>query len=181
MKRWITALCILFFPAFASAEIERYSHICKNGICLYWWPKLSAVQGWHQELESSYANSANIQVPDGSTFSNAETVIYAKALYKPRTPETQSVEMLIKDDKETFLSHDPNLIITEAESIKTSDGRLLKSYNFFPKIKGNWEQVSYGEEGEYYLIFTISSRTREGLQKSLETYRQFIRECREKP
>jgi hypothetical protein len=181
MRRWIPALCIFVLPAFAHAEIERYSQICTNGICLYWWPKLASVQGWHQELASCYANSANIQVPDGFTFANAETVIYAKALYKPRTPETKSIEMLIKDDKETFLSRDPGLVINEVEPIKAHDGQLLKSYSFFPKRKGNWEQVAYGEEGDYYLLFTISSRTQEGFLKNLETFKQFMREYREKP
>ncbi len=181
MRRWIPVLCIIMIPVFANAEIEKYSRICKSGICLYWWPKLASVQGWHQELASCYATSANIQVPDGFTFANAETVIYAKALYKPRTPATKSVEMLIQDDKETFLSHDPSLVITEAEPIKTHDGQVLKSYSFFPGSKGNWEQVAYGEEGDYYLLFTISSRTREGFQKGLETFKQFIREYRETP
>jgi hypothetical protein len=181
MKRWIIAFCIFLFPAFVSAEIEKFSRICEKGICFYWWPKLAFVKGWHQELDSNYAISANVQIPDGFTFSNADTVIYAKALYKPRTPETKSLEMLIKDDKETFLSRDPSIVITEAEPLETGDGKLLKSYTFFPKDKGNWEQVCYGEESDFYLIFTISSRTQEGFNKAAEIYKQYIGQYAEKP
>lgn len=181
MKRWIIAFCIFLTPVFVNAEIEKLSRICETGICLYWWPKLASIKGWHQERESSYAISANVQVPDGFTFSNAETVIYAKALYKPRMPETKSLEMLIKDDKETFLSRDPISVITEAAPLETGDGKLLKSYTFLPKGKGNWEQVCYGEESDFYLIFTISSRTKDGFDKTLEVFKQYIRQYEEKP
>jgi hypothetical protein len=181
MKRWIVALCIFLFPVLANAEIEKFSRICEKGICFYWWPKLASVKGWHQELESNYAISANVQVPNGFTFSNAETVIYAKALYKLRTPETKSLEMLIKDDKDTFISRDPGIVITEAEPLETKDGKLFKSYTFFPRSKGNWEQVCYGEESDFYLIFTISSRTQEGFNKTVDAFKQYIKQYEEKP
>jgi hypothetical protein len=172
MRRFAIALCILLLlPAFVKAEIEKVGEICEAGICLYWWPRLSPAKGWHHERGPSYANSANIQVPNGFTFSNAETVIYAKALYKPRVPDTTSLEILIRSDKDEFISRDPSIVVSEVESLKTGDGKSLKSFTFFPKSKGNWEQVSYGEEGDFYLIFTISSRTREGFTKGLEVYK----------
>jgi hypothetical protein len=181
MRRWVIVLCVLLSPVIVNAEIEKLSRVCDSGICLYWWPKLTSERGWHQERESSYAISANIQVPDGSAFSNAETVIYASALYKPRMPETISLEMLINDDKNKFLSHDPGIVITEVASLETGDGRLFKSYTFFPRKTGNWEQVSYGEEGEFYLIFAISSRTQEGFFKTLEIYKRYISRYKENP
>ena len=181
MRRWIIVFCILLSPVIVNAEIEKLSRGCNSGFCLYWWPKLTSVKGWHQERESSYANSANIQVPDGSTFSDAETVIYASALYKPRVPETTSLEMLLNNDKNKFLSHDPGMVITEVAPLETGDGKLLKSYTFFPQKKGDWEQVSYGEEGDFFLIFTISSRTQEGFAKTLEIYRQYISQYKENP
>jgi len=182
MSRSIIVLCILLLlPAFAVAEIEKVGEICKTGICLYWWPKLLSAKGWHHERGPSYANSANIQVPDGFTFSDAETVIYAKALYKPRIPETKSLEKLIKNDSDEFISRDPGVTVTEVEPLKTGDGKSLKSFTFFPKYKGNWERVSYGEESDFYLIFTISSRTKEGFDKSSEIYKQYISNYKEKP
>ncbi len=175
MKRLFVISGILFLiPLISVAEIEKIARPCEKGICLAWWPKLVPAKGWHQESDPSFANGVNIQVPDGFTFSNAETVIYAKASYKPRIPETTSLEMFIKDDKDEFLAHDPSVSVVEVQPLKTADGKILRSYTFLPKEKGNWEEVSYGEEGEYYLIFTISSRSHSGFLKSLTVYEQYI-------
>jgi hypothetical protein len=160
-------------------EIEKVGQTCEKGICLAWWPKLEAPKGWHQERGPSLENGVNVQVPDGFTFSNAETVIYAKAEYKPRIPKTTSLDAFIKDDKDDFLKNDPSTAITKVSPLKTKDGKALESYTFFPKDKGNWEQVSYGEEGDFYLIFTISSRSRTGFTDSLPVYEQYIAQYKE--
>jgi hypothetical protein len=180
MKRLVTAVAVLLLiPLIAIAEIEKVGQVCEKGICLAWWPKLVPAKGWHSEPGTSFAIGANIQVPDGFTFSNAETVIYAKALYKPRIPETTSLEMLVQSDKDEFLKHDPGILITEVDPLKTADGKTLRSFTFFPKDKGNWEQVTYGEEGDFYLIFTISSRSRKGFMDSFGVYEQYINHYKE--
>jgi hypothetical protein len=182
MKRLSVVLGILLLvPAIALSEIEKVGQPCEKGICLAWWPKLAPAKGWHHERGPSVANGVKVQVPDGSTFSNAETVIYAKALYKPRIPETTSLEMLIENDKNEFLAGDSSISIAEVKPLKTQDGKVLKSYTFFPKAKGNWEQVSYGEEGDFYLIFTISSRSHSGFLDSFAVYEQYIGQYKEWP
>ncbi len=175
MKRISVLFCVIFLnPLILLSEIEKVGQPCETGICLAWWPKLVPLKGWHHERGPSLANGANMQIPDGFTFSNADTVIYARALYKPRTPETTSLGMLIKNDKEEFLSHDPTIAIADAPALKTKDGKASKTYTFFPKDKGNWEQVTYGENGDFYLIFTISSRSHAGFLDSFKAYEQYI-------
>jgi hypothetical protein len=182
MKIFINFIIVLLlFSATANAEIEKVAVPCEQKICFYWWPKLAAVKGWHHDREYSYHYSVNAQAPDGYTFANAESVIYAKALYKPRIPETKSLESLISNDRADFLSKDHDIIYSEDKSLKTGDGQILKSFTFSPKKKGNWEQVSYGEEGDFYLIFTISSRTKEGFTKSLVDYKKFIEKYKNNP
>src|ERR1017187_5584989 len=73
---------LLLVSTTALPEIGKVGRVCGSGICPAWWPKLDPIGGWHHEDEASFANSANVQVPDGFTFSNAQTVIYARALYK---------------------------------------------------------------------------------------------------
>jgi len=155
-------------------EIEKVAQVCGDGVCPTWWPKLDPVDGWHHENEASFANSANVQVPDGFTFSSAQTVIYARALYKPRNPETTSLAVLIKDDRTGFLKERPGIEIAKMLPLKTQDGQALETYTFFPKADGAWEEVSYGEEGDFYLIFTISSRSRTGFAASLPVYKRYI-------
>jgi len=182
MKTLISLIVVLLtFPGSVNAEIEKVAVPCEQKLCFYWWPKLVAVKGWHHDREHSYLYTVNAQAPDGYSFANAVSVIYAKALYKPRIPKTTSLEMLIKDDKEQFVSRDPTIAVSEVEALVTGDGQILKSFTFFPKEKGNWEQVSYGEEDDFYLIFTVSSRTKEGFTKTLDAYKQFIIRYTEKP
>jgi|SRR5580698_2674627 hypothetical protein len=165
---------LLLVSSTALPEIEKVGQTCGQGICYAWWPKLNPVTGWHHEDGASLANGANVQVPDGFTFSNAETVIYARALYKPRSPEATSLDVLIKNDRDEFLKEDPTIEIAKVSSLKTKDGKALESYTFYPKAKGNWEEVSYGEEGDFYLIFTISSRSHAGFLAGFPVYEQYI-------
>jgi hypothetical protein len=165
---------LLSVPLIAVPEIEKVGQVCEQGVCLAWWPKLVSAPGWHHERAASFQNGVNVQVPDGLMFSNAETVIYAKAAYKARIPEAISLAAFIKNDQNEFRKDDPSIAITEVTPLKTKDGKAFASYTFFPKDKGNWEEVSYGEEGEYYLIFTISSRSHAGLLGALPVFEQYI-------
>ena len=181
--RTVTVLIGLLatIPAVSYAEIEKIALNCETGICFHWWPKLPAVKGWHHDRENSYLFSANAQAPDGYTFKDAETVFYAKALYKPRIPDTKSLTALIEDDKRKFQSHDPTITITESEALTTKDGKTLRVLAFAPKEKGNWELVAYGEEGEFYLVFTLSSRTKDGYTKNIPIFKQYVAQYAEKP
>lgn len=164
-----------------NAEIEKMGVPCKEKLCLLYWPKLASVKGWHHDREASEAYGMNAQVPEGFTFADAKTVIYARALYKPGIPETTSLDMLIQDDRKEFLARDPEMTIAEVPPLKTADGQSLRSFTFSSKKEGNWEQVSYGEEGDYYLVFTVSSRTKGGFKEALGSYGKFITSYKEKP
>jgi hypothetical protein len=186
LRMWISRKARLLVPILiamvlmaaspANATIEKKATLSKTGIQLVWWPALAKVKGWHHDDDASYLDAINAEVPDGFTFSNAVAVIYAKAIYKPRQPETKSLAMLIKQDKATFLDHDRTIEITKVNPLETADGRTLETYTYFPQTKGNWEEVSYGEEGDYYLVFVISSRTKAGFDQALPAYKEFINE-----
>jgi hypothetical protein len=168
-------------PSGASGEIEKRATTCEQMLCFHWWPKLPALEGWHQDEERSLAFGCNALAPDGSSFGDAETVMYAKALYKPRDPETKSLEALIEQDKQRFANEVPGIEIAEAPSLTTADGRKLRSFTFFPKDEGPWERVAYGEEGDFYLVFAVSSRSRKGYEAALPAYERLVERYREKP
>lgn len=175
MKLFARICCLtLFLSMTARAEIEKYALQCETGFCLYWWPKLPEIKGWHQDKDESYHYSMNALAPDGSSFVNAEAVMYANAVYKPRVPETKSLDTFIADDKKHFLASDPHIAIAEVSELITGDGNKFRSFTFFPKSKGNWEEVTYGEEGEYYLTFVLSSRSKDRFDKTQSSYRQLI-------
>jgi hypothetical protein len=175
MKMFARICCFtLMLTMTARAEIEKSAVQCETGFCFYWWPKLPEVRGWHQDKDQSYHYNMNALAPDGSSFVNAEVVMYASAIYKPRIPETKSLEMFISDDRKHFIASDPRIAITEVTELVTGDGKKCHSFTFFPKSNGNWEEVTYGEEGEYYLTFVLSSRSREGFDKTQDAYLQLI-------
>lgn len=182
MKRIVLTLLLASLSLSAIAEIYNMAipdERCGT-MCFYWWPVLPTIDGWQQDMPNSYHYSANAQAPIGQSFSNAESVIYAKALYKPRIPETKSLSQLIENDQKDF-KQNSNPAITQLESVISGDGKELESYQFFPRGKGNFERVSYGEEGEFYLVFTLSSRSKKGYESSMPAYFQFIGQYHEKP
>lgn len=161
--------------------MEKIASPCESGFCFHWWPKLPLVEGWHHDPDNSMNFSFNAQAPDGKTFGDAETVIYANAPYKPRIPEVKSLQQFIENDRQDFTQSDPKIKIEEVEPLVTADGQKLRSYVFSPSGPGNWEQVSYGEEGEFYLVFVLSSKTKLGLFKARADYEKFITRYKSNP
>jgi hypothetical protein len=169
-----TCCLILLLTLAAQAEIEKVAQLTDTGLCFYWWPKLPKLKGWHQDKDESFYYNANTLAPDGSSFTKAEAIMYANAVYKPREPDIKSLDAFIAEDKKTFLAHDPRLTITEVSGLITGDGTKLRSFTFFPQTTGNWEEASYDEEGDFYLVFVLSSRSKEGFDKTQDAYRQLV-------
>ena len=165
----------------ARAEIIKTAKLdCKNQICLHWWPKLPAAKGWHTDMDANYQHNFNTLVPDGFTFDNADAIIYANAIYKPRYetdyPGTKSLDQFIADDQKTFTSRYKQEAVTETAPLLTQDGQKLRSFTYFRP--GSWERVSYGEEGEYYLLFVINAYSEIGYRRNQATYENTIRTYR---
>lgn len=168
----LIATCLVCSSVYA--EIERIAAPGENGLSFYWWPKLAPIKGWHQDREHSFFYGANALAPDGFTFRDAEAVMYARALYKPRSPEIKSLEILIKNDRKDFEANVPGVSIKEVAPISMADGKKIRSFTFFPTKGGNWERVSYGEEGEFFLVFTVSSRSQSGYNAAAIAYETLI-------
>jgi len=167
-------ITLLFLSGAASAEIEKIATPSESGIRFLWWPKVSPPAGWHFDDGSSHQYAFNAIAPDGSTFSDAETVIYAKANFKPRAPEVKSIESLIEQDISSFKSSDPGIAATREKPLLSGDDKQFQVVAFAPGAGGNWERVAYGEEGEYFIVFTVSSRTQEGLALATPAFNAMV-------
>jgi hypothetical protein len=135
---------------------------------------VAEVAGWHFDRDASYHYGFAAWAPDNFTFADAETVIYARAIYKPRDPGTKSLDMLVEQDKQHFLARSPGTRVEPGPSLPTSDGRRLRSVSFSQSSSGTWDRAAYGEEGDYWLMFIISSRSQSGYQKAMATFETFI-------
>ncbi len=185
MMSHLPKLLILIFlgalAASAGAEIEKIATPNQKGLGFIWWPKLPVIDGWQQDKEASWHFGANALAPIGATFSNAESVMYAKALYKARIADSKTLEEFIARDKADVLKQSPNTIIDPVATLTTADRRTATTVEFVPKAAGNWERVAYLEEGDFYLVFTISSRTKKGYEANLPAFERLVSQYREKP
>jgi hypothetical protein len=178
----LTLLCgWLLQAAPAFAEIEMVSAPTDRGPVYHWWPKLIIPAGWHQDRNYSFYYSLNAIAPEGVSFDDARTVMYAKAMYKPREPQTTSLEMFIDSDHKSIRAKAPGLEIKERAPLATADGKRLRSFTFFPATEGNWEHVAYSEEGDFYVIFTVSARSYEDYRASTPAFERLIGDYRENP
>jgi hypothetical protein len=181
----LPALMLLFgwlsLAAPASAEIEMVAAPTDRGPVYHWWPKLVIPAGWHHDRNYSFYYSLNAIAPDGVSFEDAHTVMYAKVMYKPREPQIKSLEMFIDSDHKTIRAKAPGLEIKESAPLATADGKRLRSFTFFPATEGNWEHVAYGEEGDFYVIFTVSARSYEEYRAATSAFERLIGAYREKP
>ena len=166
----------LLFSISVDAEIHKEAIPTEHGLEFRWWPVLPEIEGWHQDRNSSLKFGMNAQAPIGSTFENAETVIYSRAVYKPRVPNIKNLSAFIENDKADFLAKESSLKISRVDPIRNSDEVLLQSFSFTPSSTGNWEQVSYLEEEKFYIVFTISSRSKRGFKESFSAYKQIVEE-----
>jgi len=175
----ILAFLLVIQPV--QAEIIKIAIPDEENVSLYWWPRLPKIDGWHQDMDHSFLYNVNALAPDKATFADAETIMYAKAIFKSSIPEIRSLDMLIERDKKTFLDNVPGVEIQEVESLQTADEEEFRSFTFFPAGPGNWERVSYGDEGEFFLVFAISSRSKAGYDATAGIYEKLVGLYREDP
>jgi len=180
MKSLLAILLILIAAVPGSAEVEKLAVPSEHGVDFYWWPRLPATDGWLHDEEASQTLAANVLVPEGSSFAEAPAVMYAKALYKPRAPEIQSIQELVESDRGEFERDMPTLRIERLPDLTTGDHRALIQLSFTHSGEGNWERVAYGEEGNYYLIFVISARNEADLKGAVPAFEKLLASYQEK-
>jgi len=165
------ALCI---PLTVSAEIYKLAIPAKSGTLLYWWPVLPDLPGWIHDEVASRRYESNFLVPRGQTVASAPAVIYAKALYKPRIPEAKSLDQLIAEDKRQFTNESPGILISERTPLADGDHQAFRCLYFAPPSTGSWELVAYGEEDDFYLIFTVSGNSPRALEKAMPDFKSLL-------
>jgi hypothetical protein len=176
---WAVAMLAAWTAPDARAKMVKTGLFDEKGIQLYVWPELPKLEGWSQDMDSSYHCDCNIQAPVGFTYRNAAAVMYAVAVYKPNVPQAKTLEMFIERDIKRFSESADKRDIAEAEPLTTADGRKLRTFTFFARGDGFYERAAYAEEGDSYLVITLSGRSRAGYEKALADYERLVRAYRE--
>lgn len=173
-KHYLLAAALVGFALVANAEVERFALMRKPSIQFVWWPKIAPPPGWIQDRGSSEHYGMNAITQVGKSFNDADTILYARAEYKPQVPDAKSLAEYIARDREGALSQVPDLKITAGNRIITKEGVALDTLIFSPVSVGNWERMAFMEEGDYFFTFAISARTSTGYLKHQQVFEQWI-------
>ena len=156
----------------ATAEIEKTSVITKKGIQLYCWPKINTPSGWVQYKDMSQENGCNMLGPKGSTFDDAPAIIYSRAFYLPNQKARGTVAQFIQEDQAEMKTGMPGAPAKEIEATSTKTSKLR---TFSLVLKGKtYEQVCYGIEGPYRILFCISAKSASDLNKALPVFHRIL-------
>jgi hypothetical protein len=178
--RWaiLAALGVALFQPVLAA-VEKNAVAGEDGIQLSWWPRLPDLPGWSPDPVASMQYGANALVPTGKTFGEADAVLYAKAQYKPHVPDIKSLSDLIERDKREISADGAGARIHVSHPLSSADGRPLSCRVFEPVSSGTWERVCYLEEGDYYLMFALRSRTQASFNASMKAFEALVSRYRE--
>ena len=168
MKLLLGSVALLSLTVLATAEIEKTSVMTSNGMKLFWWPRLSIPNGWDRFTDVSHENGCNMLGPKGSTFDNAPAVIYSRAFYLPSKKERGTVQQFIQEDLEEMKDGMPGAIVKEIAPTSTHATKL-RTFSVV-KTGKTYEQVCYGIEGPYRILFCVSAKSEAILKKTLPVF-----------
>lgn len=160
---WLATLTGVLLATPAAAEIEKFAIPNSAGYRVYWWPRLPPLAGWTHDEPASRAHRINAYVPVGASFGEAPAVLYARALYKAHIPETRTLAELIRADRTSTLRQAPGTQVTPQPALRDGDGHPLTLVAYTPLSEGSHDLVAFGEEGEFFLVFSLSARSAEDL------------------
>ncbi|MES1189980.1 MAG: hypothetical protein ABUS47_02750 [Steroidobacter sp.] len=176
----LIGLLLIFIALNSFAAIEKIAFPGDEGFDLVWWPKVKTPDGYVVDDKVSHSNAVKMFVLKGKDFADSESVIYAKADYKPRLPHIKSLDEFVRSDLREFHENSADISIHDRESLSDGDGKHLVTKVFTSVHDGYWECVAYGEEGDYFLIFTVSAKSNAGLNSALPVFKKMIRQYHEK-
>ncbi len=146
-----------------------------------WWPNVTTPKGWRHDRDHSVNYNLNAMAPEGESFASAETVIYARAVRKATDASVDTVPKLMARERKTILERTPNYEVKGGKPLLSRDGQRMQVVSFTPKGDGNWERVAYGEEGDYWLLFVLSARSKKAFDAAVKPFEGMVWHYRAAP
>jgi hypothetical protein len=173
-------LLALATPSLAKIVKTARADCEKNAICLYWWPELPHLPGWHAEAEANFAmgkNGINMLIPDGAQLGSTKTVLYGNAAFKNTLePRAKTLDEFIAGDAEQSRedSHG-EVVIADAPSLQAANGITWRTVTYSQPKVGVWEHVAFGEEGNYYIVLTLRSRDEKDYKAAQSAFETLVK------
>jgi len=160
------------FPV--GAETEGFAYQCESSTCFWRRPIVDPPPGWVRDEESGAHFKFNAFVRKGESFTDADAVMYALAVYKKNAAPTLAEH--INQRKERHQKANPTAPISKPQVMRNADGKQLTAIASTPATpKGDWETVAFDEEGDYYLVFALSARSKAAHDKARDALTALVR------
>ena len=131
---------------------------------------IGAPKGWITDHEAGQRHGVCcFWYPEGSTWNDAETVMYANIATKG--PGQKTLNEFMESDLADFREHNPELTYEVGEDIPLKNNRIAKLRLFYNVNQGSSEAVAYIDEEKIIAFVVMSSKTVKGLNESLPLLR----------
>jgi len=170
MRRIVCCL-VIFFALSGAASAQNDS--LRSGVIYgknhaYF---LSAPSGWVLDNEAGVGQGLHaVFYPAGSTWKDAETVAYSRAIALDSV-KRRNIDSVIVYDKRYFREKEPGITITDKETVKMGKGDPARIIYFG---YSNYEYVAYIPEKKITVMIVMTSRTKEGLERNLPKLKELI-------
>ncbi|MFZ0296557.1 MAG: hypothetical protein WAL52_23295 [Candidatus Sulfotelmatobacter sp.] len=134
---------------------------------------IAAPKGWSLDREvGQRLGTCCVFYPEGSTWDDAETVIYPNIVSKG--PGQQTLHELMASDLNDFRDHNPKMSFEDGEEIRLKNHGTAKVRYFYNVNQGSSEAVAYVDEEKIIALVVVSSKTRKGLNESIPLLRSAL-------
>ena len=147
----------------------------------HWWARVIPPAGWQQDEGASLHYDVRAIVPTGGKFDGAPTVMYTKTVLKQIDPKIKTLDAFIQKDQMALRAGATSLAIEKAPALPAAKGAPLPSFLLHPITgEGPWERVAYAEEGNFWLIFTLSAHEKKEYESALPAFEALVKSYRGK-
>lgn len=109
---------------------------------------------------------------EGSTFDDAETIIYPNIATKG--PGQATLKAFMEHDLSDFREHNPGMTYEDAENFPLKNKRVAKLRYFHGVNKGSSEAIAYIDEEKIVALIVVSSKTEKGLNEAMTLLRDML-------
>src|SRR5579859_5935219 len=136
---------------------------------------LKAPDGWVLDNTSGQAQGLQaVFYPKGETWNNATTVMYANTASLENEAH-KTLNLLIKYDLDTFKKNYSGIAIADGKDVVIKKDVIAKIKHLSGKSYGNFEAMAYIDAGKNSIMIVMSSRTRDGFDKSLSAFESLVK------
>ena len=135
---------------------------------------IDAPEGWIIDREvGKQLGTCCVYYPRGSTWDNAETVMYPNIVTKGS--ERKTLKEFMESDLKKFREHNSAMTYEDAKDVPLEHNRVARVRLFYNVNQGSAEAVAYIDEEKVIALVVLSSKTEKALHESMAMLRSTLR------